>query len=272
MDFELEVTNCNLCGKSDTETFAKVSYEDYLKRRPEIRNDDYPILQNKKLAEHKFNLVRCRGCGLIYVNPRLSEKYLAQLFGEEYFSFYTDTQYDAHMKRQLTFKTEITELEKLSTGRKVLDVGCGGGFFLHSLNGLWEKWGTEINPAAVRFGKKEFGLNIIPGTLQEATFPAETFDVVKLQAVIEHLYDPKSELGEIHRILRRGGILAIQTPNIASICARLYHEKFRMVCPVQHLYYFSTKSLSQMLVQMGYKIKSVSFHPRNIPKVSLNKG
>jgi hypothetical protein len=103
MSFELESINCNLCGESDTKLYAQVSYLDYLNRRPELKNDNDPILKNERLANYKFNMVRCRHCGLIYINPRLSNKSLAQLYEKEYFSFYADTKSDAHRKRQETF-------------------------------------------------------------------------------------------------------------------------------------------------------------------------
>jgi len=269
MNFELESINCNLCGESDAKLYAQVSYIDYLNRRPELRNENDPILKNDKLAGYKFSLVRCRHCGLIYVNPRLSDRSLAQLYGKEYFSFYADTESEAHKKRQETFRTEIIELEKLTMGRKLLDVGCGGGAFLNSLGNSWEKWGTEINAAGAEYGIANFGLNVRQGTLKEASFPNESFDVVKLRAVIEHLYDPTGELHEIYRILKKDGIVAVQTPNMGSICAKLYREKFRMVCPVHHIYYFSTKTLTKILTKVGFKVVRVSYHYFDTPYASI---
>jgi len=268
MNFQLESVNCNLCGARDTEFWGTVSYIDYLDRRPELKNDNDPILKNEELAGYKFSLVRCKNCGLIYVNPRLSSESLAQLYQKEYFSFYADTESEAHQNREKTFKTEIEELEKLTMRRKILDVGCGGGFFLASLDNSWEKWGTEINPAAVKFAKESFGLNIMRGTLKEAHFPNESFDIVKIRGTIEHLPDPTGELYEINRVLRKGGVIAVNTPNIESICAKIYHEKFRMVCPVHHIYYFSTKTLSLMLRKVGFKVVKVSYHYFDTPYAS----
>jgi len=130
MNFDLDYVNCNLCGKPDTRLYATVSYMDYLNRRPELKSDDDPILKNGELANYKFSLVKCKNCGLIFVNPRLTEKSLMNLYQEQYFLYYANIQSEAH-KRQETFKVEIAELErlteKLKVGRKILDVGCGGG-------------------------------------------------------------------------------------------------------------------------------------------------
>ena len=62
MNLDLEHVDCNFCGNSDTKLYAKVSYMDYLRRRPELETEDDPIVRNKKLSEHKFNLVKCKQC------------------------------------------------------------------------------------------------------------------------------------------------------------------------------------------------------------------
>lgn len=268
MNFQLESVSCNLCGGCNTELWAMVSYMDYLNRRPELKRDNDPILKNGDLAGYKFNLVKCKNCGLVYVNPRLTEKSLAHLYHEEYFSSYSTTESEAHKKREKTFKSEIKELEKLTLKRKILDVGCGGGFFLASLGSSWEKYGCDINPAAVKFGRESLGLNTLEGHLRQLDFPDESFDVVKIRGTIEHLPDPIDELYESIRILRKGGIIAVNTPNISSICAKIYKEKFRMVDPIHHIYYFSTKSLSSMLKKVGFRIRKVSYHYFDTPYAS----
>lgn len=133
MNFDLEYVNCNLCGKSGTRPYATVTYVDYLNLRPELKSDDDPILKNEKLANYKFSLVKCKKCGSIFVNPRLTEKSLTNLYQEQYFSYYVDTKSDAHKKRQETFKAEVADLERLTEKpkdvRKILDVGSGGVIF-----------------------------------------------------------------------------------------------------------------------------------------------
>ena len=85
-DFDLEYVSCNHCGKSDAELYAMVSYIDEMNRRPELLKKDDPILLNAEIANRKFSLVKCKNCGLIYVNPRLTRKSLAKLYETEYFS------------------------------------------------------------------------------------------------------------------------------------------------------------------------------------------
>ena len=269
MSLSLEHVSCNFCGSSDTRLYAKVSYSDYLNRRPELKTENDPIAKIKELLEHKFSLVKCKCCDFIYVSPRLSQEKLSALYQQEYFSFYSDNSSKKAKKRQDTFNVEIIELEKivkkLKVGKKILDVGCGGGFFLDSLDGSWDKHGTEINSCAVKFATEELGINVLQGELKNANFSDQSFDVIKMRGTIEHLPDPLNELSEVYRILRKGGILTVNTPNIGSICAKIYREKFRMVCPTHHIYYFSTKTLSNMLGKIGFKVCKVSSHYFDTP-------
>lgn len=99
-------------------------------------------------------------------------------------------------------------------------------------------------------------------------FPDQHFDVVKIRGVIEHLPDPLGDLYEVYRILRAGGIIAVNTPNIGSICATIYKEKFRMVSPTRHVYYSSTKTLSTMLKKVGFNVTKVSYHYFDTPYAS----
>lgn len=273
MNSNLEHVNCNFCRKSITKPYATVSYADYLNRRPELKNDDDPMLKNKELLNYGFNLVKCKNCGLVYINPRLTEEGLKRLYKKEYFSTYANTKSLGHKKRQGIFEVEIVELEKLiqklKIGRKILDVGCGGGFFLTSLNDSWKKHGIDINSFAVKYGRDTFGIDILKGNLREISFSDETFNVVNMRSTIEHLPDPMSELYETHRILRKGGMISICTPNIGGVCGKIYKEKFRFVCPAHHIYYFSTKTLSRLLKKAGFKIQKVVYPYFSTPYFSL---
>lgn len=272
VSLDLEHVNCNLCNKSDVDLYARVSYRDYLCRRSELITYDDPILAQEELAKYKFNLVRCRNCGLIYVNPRLKRETLAKLHRSHYFSHYADTKSEAHRKRQQCMEYEIAELEglrkKLKLGRKILDVGCGGGFFLASLDDSWDKQGTEINPVAIKYGKDAFGVNMLEGDLRELNLSYGTFDVVTMRGVIEHLPDPMDELYQIYKILCEGGLIAVKAPSIGGICGKIYKEKTRFVCPTHHIYYFSTKTLLLMLQKAGFKPKKVSYHYFDTPYFS----
>lgn len=221
----LETVACNLCGGGRTEPWG---------------------------ASNGFKIVRCAGCGLVFVNPRLNREGLRQVYGQNYFLMHTEE--GAFEMRMKMYEIERKEMESFGKSGRVLDIGCSGGFFLSILNERWQKFGTEINPVAAEEARKKFGLDVRVGMLDEIAYPDSYFDVVSLRGVIEHFADPFAHLVEIRRILKEGGVLAINTPNIGSLCARIYGDRFRLVAPPYHIYYFSTRTMIEMLKKAGFKI------------------
>ena len=225
-----EMINCNLC-----------------------KSDDYTLWAVKD----GFNIVKCNRCNLIYVNPRLNAEKLKKAYDQDYFEMRTNK--NNSLKRQQMYSIEIKDLEKIKKGGRILDVGCGGGFFLNSLSDFWEKYGVEISDTSAEFGRGNLGLNIKTGELTDAKFESDYFDVVNIRGVIEHLPDPMGDLRESYRILKKGGIVAINTPNIASLCAKIYKNKFRLIDPKRHIYYFSTRTISKILEEVGFCIIKKSY-------------
>ena len=236
---EWEEVACNLCGSS--------------RNSPWVVKDGYRI-------------VKCSDCNLIYVNPRPVAKAIQEHYDEAYFLRHSTG--PMAQKRMKMYQIEIEDLSKLVPRGRILDVGCGGGFLLNTLGNHWEKYGVEVNPSAAEFARRHFGLKVTTGTFQEAHFPDEFFDVVEIRGVIEHLPDPKGVLLEAHRVLKKGGIVSINTPNIDSFVARLYKEKFGLVEPPVHIYYFSTKTISRMLEVTGFRIVKKSFFYTKTPYAS----
>ncbi len=221
----LETIPCNLCGSVETKLWGE---------------------------SEGFKIVECCHCGLVYVNPRLNRAGLQKVYGVDYYQMHGEDK--ARALRIKMYDIEVKELQKLVKPGKILDVGCGGGFFLSRLGEGWEKFGTEFNPAAAEDGRVRFGLDVKLGPLPELDYKDNSFDVINMRGVIEHFQDPFSYLTTAYRILKPGGMLAINTPNIGSLCARLYKVKFNLVTPKYHIYYFSTKTMTEMLVKAGFKI------------------
>ena len=237
----LENVPCNLCAESNTKLWA--------------------VCDN-------FHIVQCKHCGLIYVNPRLNAKGLQKAYGSNYYTIRTER--DVLDKRLKMYDIEIRELERLKSSGDIIDVGCGGGYFLARLGSHWIKFGTECNPVAAEEGRKNFGLDIQVAKLSDLQYPDNFFDVVNLRGTLEHFPDPYEYLAESYRILKEGGIIAINTPNIGSFCARLYREKFNMIDPVHHIYYFSVKTLTKMLNKVGFKVIHKRFFYLDTPYVKWN--
>ncbi len=227
---DLEEVPCNLCGSGDHAVWA---------------------------TRDGFRIVRCVRCGLVFVNPRMNPAALARAYGPEYLAMHSEQ--GALAKRLRMYEIEVRELESLVPGGRILDVGCGAGAFLSKLGPQWEAYGTDLNAVAAERAREEFGIQVRVGRLTELGYPAGFFDVVNLRGVLEHFEDPFAYLAESFRILKPGGLAAINTPNIDSLCAWVYREKFRLVDPRFHITYFSTRTLRRILERAGLRVERTRY-------------
>jgi SAM-dependent methyltransferase len=144
-----------------------------------------------------------------------------------------------------------------------LDVGANDGFFLHlARQSGWDVQGVEIAESAAAYAREVFDLDVFVGQLTEANFPDQAFDVVTFWHVLEHVHDPLGHLQETYRILKPGGLLIVEVPNISSWQARLFGARWRALDTPRHLYHFSPDSLKAMLQKAGFMCFRVGYWAR----------
>lgn len=188
----------------------------------------------------------------------------AQVFEENYWGAVVDP--DGHVRnmedpseRQSKRDLAADELRFVNgmTAGKILDVGCGTGAFLEGVQESWEKFGVELSGFAAEVASRY--CDVFHGTLAEARYPDNHFDVVILFHVIEHMKDPEKELLEIRRVLKTGGILIVGTPDFDSACARRYGENFRLLHDETHISLFSERSLQTLLEDSGFQVVKTEY-------------
>jgi SAM-dependent methyltransferase len=153
-------------------------------------------------------------------------------------------------------RDELAHINQLPAGR-ILDVGCGLGYLLSGVNDEWEKHGIELSRFAAEYASREGRIHV--GDLASAAYPDNHFDVVVLYHVIEHMYDPVSEIEEIFRVLRPGGTLIVGTPDFDSACARRFGPRYRMLNDVTHVSLFTRESLDRFLWDHGFCVDRAEF-------------
>jgi SAM-dependent methyltransferase len=170
-------------------------------------------------------------------------------------------------------------LEKKS-GR-LLDVGCGLGFFVRKAmeHPQWSVWGYEISPKAVDYGRNKLGLaNIYEGKVEENNFQKNSFDIITMWDVIEHLPDPAPVLSACFESLKQGGILFIHTPNVNVQLPKAIIKKFifgydphiHFLEAKDHINIYSPKTIKVLLDKYGFSnIEFIHLHP--IQSVSGSK-
>jgi glycosyltransferase involved in cell wall biosynthesis/2-polyprenyl-3-methyl-5-hydroxy-6-metoxy-1,4-benzoquinol methylase len=228
-----QVRPCNLCAGNETK-----------------------ILEREGVHE----VVRCQGCGLIYVDPIPESQSLFNHYDQAYYEPWLSSQAQA---RQRIWKERLHKLTRLKGSKgRLLDVGSGCGFFMHEARQAgWEVYGTEVSDYAIVYAKQAFGLEIVKGELATANFPDAFFDAITLWHVLEHTSDPLKNLRASVRLLKPGGVLIVAVPNarawvyeLAYRCLKFKRPKmFSLSYREIHLYFFSCGVLRKMMEQAGLR-------------------
>jgi 2-polyprenyl-3-methyl-5-hydroxy-6-metoxy-1,4-benzoquinol methylase len=200
-------------------------------------------------------LSRCQDCGLLRLEAGEAEA-VQRLYTDKSIS------YDASLSKlrepgdESIYSTDEFEFISRATGR-LLDVGCSSGYFLRRAERRgWDVHGLDPDPRAVAYAMAELGLNVRCGTLSDAGLPADSFDVVTLWGVLEHLPDPAAQLRLANRVLRDGGELVVAVPYVRSLnraVARLGRHDWDMLCEPGHLYHFDRRTLTRLVTQADFR-------------------
>lgn len=234
-------SNCPACGNAGSDVF--LTCKDYT------------------YSQLDFTLVKCKSCGLVYTNPRPCE--------EENGNYYKSADYISHTNstkgligflykwaRKINLKRKIGVLKKHQSGKAVLDVGCGTGFFPKAaMEAGYTATGVEPDADALRFALDVNKIQAFP--LEELPKFNSSFDTVTMWHVLEHVYHLRDQLAVITRLIKPGGLFIIALPNYESFDARHYNSNWAGYDVPRHLYHFNEKTVSSLLEQYGFTLQDV---------------
>ena len=143
-------------------------------------------------------------------------------------------------------------------GGRLLDVGCGNGRFLALVRALgWQAAGVEPDPRSAAVARRVSGADV-HASLAEGGFPAESFDVITMNHVLEHVADPVATLAECRRLLKPAGRLGVAVPNWRSLDHRVFGAHWHALEPPRHLLMFDRRSLAGLLGRAGFAVESIA--------------
>lgn len=221
---------------------------------------------------------KCLGCGFCLVNPLgdfRGENETEDYFLNEYLPLHLANRENSLAERRAHIAA-IKRYFRLSSHPRHLDVGCALGSMLQEAKAAgWDSVGVETSEFAAKYATEHTGCPVHAGTLQKAAFPPESFDVVTLMDVIEHVPEPSELMGEIHRILRPGGVVFIVTPNFSSFFVWLYGREAYGVWPKHHVVYFQPSTMAKLLRGVGFATTitgSKDFYGDNVRRLLRRNG
>ena len=222
-------------------------------------SDHYTIDKYK----YRFKTSKCNSCGFIFMNPQFTEEIINSMYDMNYYSGNSDYSYlderDILSYSEYVWNSRIDFITKYVPGGNFLDIGSSFGGLLQSAKKKFNPFGIELSEYSAQYSKKFFGENIHNGTLDNHNFEYNTMNVITMIELIEHLEHPKKAISECYKLLKKDGLLVIQTANMEGLQAKMQKENYAYYMP-GHLSYFSKRNLRQILEQTGFS-KIEFFHP-----------
>src|SRR3989338_3223152 len=237
---------------------------------------DSPKYELIKKEKKVLGVVRCKQCNLIYINPRLKNP--EQVYWGEKKKYEEEGRFifsgkKAH-HRDKNYLEDLKIIEKHKPSGKFLDIGTNMGTFLRlAKNRKWDLLGIEPSKSLCEIAQEKFGLPIINDFVENVSFSKNTFDIITMTDVFEHLVNPKTVLQSIRLWLKEDGILFIKVPNAKFNLLKFYVREKIFKRPsdltfdsYEHVAHYTNKTLTLMLSHCGFKpLKMYVTHPVQIP-------
>lgn len=223
-------------------------------------------------GDQLFNMVRCQACKTYYLNPRPTVDTLGVIYSpEEYYSYSFAERGSAWVLRARRLRDRskveraLKHVERERKQVKVLDIGAGDGALLEVFESSGvpgsNLCGVDLEPWAVERLHAR-GFNGTLGRVEELKLPTESFDVVTMIQVIEHVADPQKVMRSVNRTLRPGGVFLLETPNMASWDRRFFAQKtWGGYHFPRHWTLWDLESIAWTLKQAGFDTVEVSTPP-----------
>jgi SAM-dependent methyltransferase len=247
---------CPLCSGNKISKFLKCT--DYL------------------VSKEEFDLCKCSACGFVFTWEYPDEKNIGK--------YYESADYVSHGDRAKGFlnriyfqvrnvmlrrKKRITEKTIGLRKGKILDIGCGTGYFAGTMKEAgWDVTGIEPNAKARDYGSRRFGINILSPE-QLLSLPDKSFDCISMWHVMEHLHDPFKYADEINRLLKPGGFCLAALPNNDSSDAEFYDRFWAAYDLPRHLWHFNPVTFKLFWEKKGFAITNLKRLPIDVFYISI---
>jgi len=249
---------CAICGKKQK---IKVLYRANFKES-DLSSEVYSA---RRLPDRiHYQTLKCENCGLIFSSPILPLSKIASLYRKSVCSYDEQISY--------TTKTYVDIFKKIEKNTpknpKVLDIGCGNGFFLDALTkiGINNVYGVEPSLKMAVQASKKIRNNIKVDIFKPNQFPDNFFNVISCFHTLDHVTDPNKFIRSTWNALAPGGYALFVVHNTDSIFAKIFGERWP-IFDIEHIYLFNPNTLTSLFSK--YKFKDIrTFNVKNVYPLS----
>jgi len=253
-NIEMLKTKCPICG----------SLEDYTiihKSNFACSDINLDVFSARRLPDLvHYQIVKCNNDGLARSNPIYKDVIHEDLYKHSKFNYSDQTD-----NLTVTY-LEVLDgiISYLSKETKILEIGCGNGFVLKALldRGYKNLCGIEPSQDAVLKADGIIKDRIMVDVLREGLYKSESFDLIFLFQVFDHIQDPLGFLSICYNLLSPGGSILVMAHDIKSLSARVLGEKSPII-DIEHMYFYSKKTIKEVFVKAGFNPLKI-YSPRNM--------
>ncbi len=214
-------------------------------------------------SEDQFTFVRCSSCGHLYLNPRPIAEAVSIIYPSSYATFsgrFTGGALISRVKSWVILSRFRYLKTDLLAGSCLLDIGCGDGQFLMSLRERYPEadlhgldWNFTESTRRILESKR---ITLLNGLVEQVDLGVERYDVITMNQIVEHLWQPDIVMDKCFRALRPGGVIAVETPNADGYDRYLFRNGvWGSYYFPRHLHLFTFRSLSHFLAKHGFIVE-----------------
>lgn len=225
--------------------------------------------------KERYKIFQCYSCKSAFVHPRPPATYIADYYerlsdhaGGSLFTGTLENNYSQLIQEEIEFPNStadatriIAKCKQFSVGLNFLDSGAGHGFFSKAaIKAEFNVTAIEPNRNARQIFARMNGFEACDGFIDEELSNKQEaqFDVILLSQVLEHVVEPHETILYLHKMLKKGGILAVAVPHFGSWLSQLQGRKDAFITPPEHLSYFSQVGLIYLFERHGFKCREIT--------------
>ena len=217
------------------------------------------LVVDHNVSNDVFTITKCCKCGFLFTNPIPTKETIGNYYKSNNYISHSGTKkglinYIYHFVRNYQLFKKERLISNLSNEKTLLDIGCGTGEFLsYCKNKGWNTVGTEPD---LQTRERIKNLTIFPG-LNSKELRENSFSIVTMWHVLEHVYDLEDDLKTISSLIKKGGYLIVAVPNHESFDAEIYKENWVAYDVPIHLYHFRKKDIKALFSKFNFELSNI---------------